>query len=86
MAIITGIIRNANDAPLADVNVLIVSGPPHHDIAAVSGSDGRFSLGNLQPGNYVLKASGQVESNDVLVQVLPDQHAFIEIQLKQRQA
>jgi hypothetical protein len=82
MGIITGIIRNANDAPLADVNVLIVSGPSHHDIAAITGSDGKFSLSNLQPGNYVLKAFGEVESEGIRVPVLSGQIPFVEIWLE----
>lgn len=82
MGSITGIIRNANDAPLANVNVLIVSGPSHQDIAAITGADGQFSLGSLQPGNYVLKAYGQVESDEVPVQVLPNHIPFVEIRLE----
>ena len=81
MGSINGIIRDANNTPLENVNVLIVSGPSHHDIAAVTGIDGQFSLGSLQPGNYVLKAFGQMERDEVPVQVLPDQTPFVEIRL-----
>jgi len=83
MGSISGIIRNVDDAPLENVNVLIVSGPSHNDIAAITGADGRFKLTNLQPGNYVLKAYGQVESKEIPVQVLPQQIPFVEIQLNQ---
>jgi hypothetical protein len=79
---ITGIIRNTHDALLADVNVLIVSGPSHNDVAAITGADGQFSIHGLQPGAYVLKAFGQVESGEIPVQVLPTQIPFVEIRLE----
>lgn len=81
MGSISGIIRNADNAPLEDVNVLILSGPSHNDMAALTGADGRFILDNLQPGDYVLKAYGQVESNEIPVQVLPEKIPLIEIWL-----
>ncbi|TDH19955.1 carboxypeptidase regulatory-like domain-containing protein [Segetibacter sp. 3557_3] len=81
MGSITGIIRNANDVPLEDVNVLIVSGPNHNDVAVITGADGQFSINNIQPGNYVLKAYGQVESDEVPVQVQTEQVPFVEIWL-----
>ncbi|UOQ68247.1 carboxypeptidase-like regulatory domain-containing protein [Hymenobacter volaticus] len=83
MGSITGIIRNSsNHAPLEEVNVLIVSGPPHTDMAAVTGSDGRFSFNSLRPGNYLLKAYGQVESDEIPVEVLAKQTPFVEIWLE----
>lgn len=81
MGSISGIIRNSNDAPMADVNVIIVSGPDHHDIAAVTGADGQFSFHSIQPGNYVIKAFGQVESEEIPVQVQSEQVPFVEIRI-----
>lgn len=81
MGTITGIIRDPEDAPLESVNVIVVSGPSHHDIAAITGADGHFSINSLQPGNYVLKAFGQVESDEIEVQVLPNQVPYVEIWL-----
>ena len=83
MGSINGIIRDANNGPLENVNVMIISGPSHHDLAAISGADGQFSLQSLLPGNYVLKAYGQVESKELPVQVGSQQIPFVEIRLGQ---
>ncbi|WP_375438385.1 carboxypeptidase-like regulatory domain-containing protein [uncultured Hymenobacter sp.] len=82
MGSITGIIRNTNHAPIENVNVLIVSGPAHTDIAAITGADGRFSFNSLRPGNYLLKAYGQVESDEIPVPVLANKTPFVEIWLE----
>lgn len=82
MASITGIIRDTNNTPLENVTVLIVSGPSHHDVAAMTRADGQFSMRSLQTGDYVLKAVGQVESEEIAVQVLSEQIPFIEIWLE----
>lgn len=82
MGSITGIIRNSSRAPLEEVNVMIVSGPPHPDIASVTGADGRFSFNSLRPGKYILKAYGKVESDEIPVEVLAKQTPFVEIWLE----
>lgn len=32
--------------------MLVVSGPSHHDIAALTNAKGRFRMGGLEPGKY----------------------------------
>lgn len=81
MGSITGIIRNADNAPLEEINVMIVSGPSHNDMAVITGRDGRFALNSLQPGKYILKARGKVESKEIEVEVLPQKIPFVEIWL-----
>lgn len=77
---IEGIIRDGHHAPLAEVNVVIVSGSTHADIAAITGADGTFGFSNLRPGFYSLKAFGvTAESDRVAVQVFPGKTAFVEI-------
>ncbi len=83
MSSIKGIIRNTYDVPLKDVNVMIVKGPPHSDIVAVTGDNGTFEFGNLRPGNYVMKAYGETESDDIPVRVLFGKKAFVEIWLEE---
>lgn len=80
---IRGLIRNANDVPIEEVNIIIVTGSTHQDIAALTGADGFFGFSNLRPGNYVIKAcSIDVESDNIPVRVLPKKIAFVEIWLE----
>lgn len=80
---IKGLVRNANDIPIEDVNIVIVTGSTHQDIAALTGADGAFGFSSLQPGNYVIKAFGsEMESEDIPVRVLPKKTAFVEIWLE----
>ncbi|WP_170172749.1 carboxypeptidase-like regulatory domain-containing protein [Hymenobacter rigui] len=81
MGYITGIVRDTTNAPLEDVNMIIVSGPPHPDIVAITDAEGRFGFDNLRPGKYVLKAYGRLESDDIPVQVRANQPPFVEIWL-----
>lgn len=80
---IKGLVRDADDVPIEDVNITILTGPAHQDIAALTSADGTFGLGNLHPGNYVIKAYGSdLESDDIPVRVLPRKTAFVEIWLE----
>jgi len=80
---IKGLVRDADDVPIENVNITILTGPTHQDIAPLTGADGAFGFGNLQPGNYVIKAFGsEVESEDIPVRVLPKKTAFVEIWLE----
>lgn len=80
---IKGLVRDADNLPIADVSIVIVTGPSHQDIAALTGSDGTFCIGSLQPGRYVIKAYGRnVESDTFPVQVLARQAAAVEIWLE----
>ncbi len=80
---IEGIIKNAAGTPISDVNVVIVFGSNHSDIAAITDVDGTFAFGDLQPGMYGLMAFGNnVESDRISVQVLAGKVAFVEICLE----
>lgn len=80
---IEGIVRNSNEVPLEDVNIIIVSGATQQDIAAITGADGTFGFSNLLPGNYLLKAfSSRVESDRIPVRVVAGKIAFVEIYLE----
>lgn len=80
---IKGLIRDADDIPIEDVNIVILDGPTHPDIAAITGADGAFGFSRLQPGNYVIKAYGSdLESDDIPVIVLPRKIAFVEVWLE----
>lgn len=81
MGMIKGIVRSSSNRPLADVNLLIVVGPSHSDIVAVTGEDGTFEFTNLRAGHYILKAYGHVESDEIPVQLLARQVPFVEIWL-----
>lgn len=82
MGEITGLIKNTHDVPLEDVTIVIVGGPVQQDIAAVTGEDGTFALPNLQPGNYLIKAFGEVVSDAIPVPVMANDTAFVEIWLE----
>lgn len=80
---IEGTVRNSNNRPLENVNVIIVAGATQQDIAALTGTDGTFGFSNLLPGNYVLKAfSNAVESDRIPVRVIAGKIAVVEIYLE----
>lgn len=79
---IRGIIRDADDFPMEEVQVMIVSGPAHADISAITGADGTFDMGSLRPGRYIIKAyASQAQSEDVPVRVYARKAAFVEMWL-----
>ena len=45
--------------PLPGATVLIVSGPPHQDIAALTDANGQYSLYDLLPGIYDVMANAE---------------------------
>jgi Carboxypeptidase regulatory-like domain len=57
---IAGRVGDSQDRSLASATVLIVDGPPHRDLAALTDSQGRYRFDSLIPGNYTLlvNASG----------------------------
>jgi hypothetical protein len=80
---IRGIVRDADNLPREDVNVIILDGLEHPDLSAVTDEEGRFDLGGLQPGRYVIKAfAGNTESEDISIRVLSRKAAFVEIWLE----
>jgi len=80
---IKGLVRDADNIPIEEVSIVIVTGPTHPDIAALTGTDGTFGFSGLQPGSYVIKAYGsEVESDELPVRVLPRKIALVEIWLE----
>ena len=80
---IRGIVKDEYGIPLADITIVIVSGPDHQDMAALTGTDGRFDFGNLPTGRYLLRAYGNdSESKDIAVMVFPMKIAFIEVRIE----
>ena len=77
---INGIVRNERDLPLADCSVVILSGPTHNDILPLSNKNGRFSIGDLLPGNYIIKVYSSFSSTDKInVQVRQNRASLVEV-------
>lgn len=82
MGSIQGRVTDADQQPMEEVTVMIVTGPTHQDLAALTGSDGTFSFSSLKPGNYVLRAQSDSASIDSIdVRVRARRVAFVEITL-----
>jgi len=80
---IKGLVRNFENILIEDATILVVTGSTHQDIAALTGPDGTFSFRGLQPGKYVIKAYiNDLQSDDILVNVIAKKTAFVEIWLK----
>lgn len=83
---IRGVVKSDNFQPVVEAQVVIVKGPPRSDVpdlAALTGSDGRFAFGDLPPGDYVLKVyARQGESEAIEAPVLPGKTAFVEVWLE----
>lgn len=80
---IRGIVRNDNAEPVEDINLIIVTGPSHPDVAPLTSSDGTFDFGGLPVGNYIIKAfSSWVESEFISVRVNAKKVSFVEIWLE----
>ncbi|MGQ9927985.1 MAG: carboxypeptidase-like regulatory domain-containing protein [Chloroflexaceae bacterium] len=79
-ASITGQVRTADGAPIADAVVMITgSSPPHPDIAALTDEQGRYRFDGLIAGRYTLQvnATGYVPRTGV-VQAHPDEIAWLD--------
>ena len=58
--IIAGVVRDGKGDPVAAARVYIVAAPVSvPDIAALSDSDGRFSIGVPMTGHYTIEASAE---------------------------
>lgn len=56
---IQGLVAGADGRPLEGATALIVDGPPHPDVAAVTDAQGEFRLTDLKPGAYVISLSAE---------------------------
>jgi hypothetical protein len=52
---IIGYVRTLDGEPIEEATVIVVAGPAHLDIAAITDARGRFQLGNLAPGRYTIR-------------------------------
>jgi hypothetical protein len=76
---LTGCVRDSDGRPIPDVSVALIEGVSHIDIAAITDPRGNFSLGNLESGNYVIRAYASPEQTyDVKVKVIAGKTAMVE--------
>ncbi|MFO7663140.1 MAG: carboxypeptidase-like regulatory domain-containing protein [Chloroflexota bacterium] len=54
---VAGIVYDSTNRPLAEAVVMIVDGPTHPDIAALTGDDGSYDYNELLPGRYQIAAN-----------------------------
>lgn len=54
---VAGRVVGPGGAPVAEVAVMITAGPPHADLAALTGAEGDFSFRDLAPGEYTFLAN-----------------------------
>jgi hypothetical protein len=55
MGTIVGYITTTEGEPIADASVIVESGPPHPDLAAITDESGAYRLSDLEPGQYVIR-------------------------------
>lgn len=81
---LTGMVHDLSGAPLASVKVTAESVPGDaRQHAAVTASDGSFTLGELEPGQYVVIASkGGFTANSATVQVAALEMGRVDLPLK----
>ena len=82
--IISGIVRDFQDNPVAQARLYFISGPVSlPDIAALTDSDGLVTLSVPSPGTYTLGCAAEgFSSTTVTVTVTSDQETSIAIKLK----
>lgn len=81
--IIRGVVRDASNTPIRDVAVMIISGPAHHDIAALTDASGSFDFGDMAPGQYTIQARGAAGSSErIALMVRPAKVSFVQIWLE----
>jgi hypothetical protein len=77
-----GLTANADGSPLASVPVLIHRIGDHTDRTVISGFDGAFSVANLKPGQYEVKAmKGELRSSPSTVDLTAQQDLQVDLVL-----
>ncbi len=79
MGSIKGIVKDANDYPLEGASCMIVGGPTHLDISALTDENGRFGFGDLRSGHYKIKIYGNTESDIIPVRVFDNKTVVVRI-------
>jgi hypothetical protein len=77
-----GITANADGTVIPSAAVVIHPASDGNDVTAISGFDGAFSVSNLKPGQYSVKASkGELKSSPAIVYVAAQQNLKVDLSL-----
>jgi uncharacterized GH25 family protein len=84
-SVISGVVKTSDGKPLANARVYFKSGPvPLPDIAAVTDSNGAFSLTAPAPGEYVIEsATDKYGTQSSKVKVKGGEQLRLDLKLKQ---
>jgi hypothetical protein len=79
---ITGYVRTLDGDPIEEASVMVVAGPAHPDVAAITDARGRFQLGNLEPARYTIRVFADgYEPVSGPVRVYPGERARVNVVL-----
>src|SRR5579863_10236412 len=68
--------------PLAEAQIVIHREDDNSDLTVTSGSDGAYTVSNLKPGQYAVKASkGELQSSSATVYVAGEQNLKVDLAL-----
>jgi hypothetical protein len=82
LATLHGVIANAGGTPIAAAQVVIHRDDDPTDLTVVTGFDGAFSVPNLKPGRYEVKASrGELQSSPATVVLAERQDLKVDLAL-----
>ncbi len=77
-----GITANTDGTVIPSAAVVIHPASDGNDVTAISGFDGAFSVSNLKPGQYSVKASkGELKSSPAIVYVAAQQNLKVDLSL-----
>jgi hypothetical protein len=82
LATLHGVTAKTDGTPIASAEVLIHGNDDNTDLTMISGSDGAFSVANLKPGRYEVKASrGELRSPSAIVVLAERQDLRVDLPL-----
>lgn len=82
---VAGVVLEPSGEPVREAQVFVAGGPSHPDIAAITGENGRFSLGGLLAGRYRLRADADgFDPTTIEIAVAPGRRLELEIELVRR--